>query len=371
MNAKSRVHAALKRQPVDRVPIWMWFHPDTTARLSTLLELPPRLIPDAMGDDVRQTWVGNNYAMEGIVHELDGETHVDPWGVEWMKEGPFNQITRSPLQDADEESVRAYRYPHNRIDALLENMESVVAARHEFFIGCDISPCLFEMVCRIRGMEKTILDLAAAPQRAQAMLNDAAAFSVHLAESACDRYALDWLWTGDDVGGQRGMIMSPQCWRDMIRPFLARIFDVGKSRGLWVAYHCCGSLRPIIPDLIDIGLDVLNPIQCNCPGMDPLELKKEFGTALSFMGGVDTQHLLPAASEDEVYAATAHLLGGMMADGGGYILAASHAVPPETPMENIFAMYRAAGVEREEIFDRAAHLRAGLESVAEATARRN
>ena len=206
-------------------------------------------------------------------------------------------------------------------------------------------------------MEAASLDLAASPERSRAMIESAASFSVHLAEAACDRFALDWLWTGDDVGGQKGMIMSPQCWRSMIRPQLARIFSVGKSRGLWVAYHCCGSIRPIIPDLIEMGLNVLNPIQSNCPGMDPLELKKEFGTVLSFMGGVDTQDLLPNGSAEEVFRYTSRLVEGMTADGGGYILAASHAVPPETSMENIFAMYRAAGISREEIFDRAASLR--------------
>jgi len=309
-----------------------------------------------MGDDIRQAWVGNNYAMEGIVHEFDGEMHTDFWGVEWIKEGPFNQIRRSPLQDADEKEILDYRYPYDHIDELLENMEPVVSVGRDFFIGCDVSPCLFEMVCRIRGMEAAALDLAASPQLSQAMLEQASAFSVRLAEAACDRFAIDWLWTGDDVGGQQGMLMSPECWRDTIYPHLARIFDVGKSRGKWVAYHSCGSIRPIISDLIEIGLDVLNPIQCNCPGMDPIELKKEYGTALSFMGGVDTQRLLPNGSEDEVYRGTMHLLEEMTAD-GGYVLAASHAVPPETPMENIFAMYRAAGVSREEILDRAADLR--------------
>ncbi len=235
----------------------------------------------------------------------------------------------------------------------------------DFFIGCDISPCLFEMVCRIRGMEKAILDLAASPELAGTMLEQAAVFSLRIAKAACDRFPLDWLWTGDDVGGQQAMIMSPECWRDMIRPHLTEIIDVGRSRGLWTAYHSCGSIRPIIPDLIEMGLDVLNPIQCNCPGMDPLELKKEFGAELSFMGGVDTQNLLPNGTADEVYRETMRLLEGMTADGGGYILAASHAVPPETPLENIFAMYKAAGVTREEILDRAAEVRAmgGLESV--------
>lgn len=361
MNSKTRVHAALERRPADRVPVWMWYHPGTTARLAALLEVPPAMVAACMGDDIRQAWVGNNHAMEGIVHESDGDTHTDDWGVEWVKEGPFNQIRRSPLQDADEEDILGYRHPYGRIDALLKNMEPLAANSDEYFIGCDVSPCLFELVCRIRGMEKATMDLAAAPALARAMLDAAGEFSVRLAEQACDRFAIDWLWTGDDVGGQQNLIMSPQCWRDMVKPHLARIFDVGKSRGLWVAYHSCGSLRPIIPDLIEIGLDVLNPVQCNCPGMDPLELKSEYGPALSFMGGVDTQDLLPNGSADEVYRATLRLVEGMTGGGGGYILAASHAAPPETPLENIFAMYNAAGITQEEILDRAAALRARQE----------
>ena len=100
-----------------------------------------------------------------------------------------------------------------------------------------------------------------------------------------------------------------------------------------MAYHCCGALRPIIPDLMEIGLDVLNPVQAGCPGMDPLELKREFGEKLSFMGGVDTQDLLPFGSAADVRRATERLLDGMTAGGGGYILAASHTIPPETPDE--------------------------------------
>jgi uroporphyrinogen decarboxylase len=102
---------------------------------------------------------------------------------------------------------------------------------------------------------------------------------------------------------------------------------------------------------------VLNPVQCNCPGMDPLELKREFGRHLTFMGGVDTQGLLPYGTADDVTRATSRLLQGMTEDGGGYILAASHTIPPETPDGNIFAMYAEAGVSRQEIFDRAAAIR--------------
>ena len=192
------------------------------------------------------------------------------------------------------------------------------------------------------------------------MLGRCADFAVTLSEAACDRFAVDWLWTGDDIAGQQAMMMDPAMWRDLIKPHLQRVVDVGTARGLPVAYHSCGALRPIIPDLIEMGIGVLNPIQCNCPGMDPFELKREFGAQLTFMGGVDTQDLLPNGTAAEVQRATALLIDAMTADGGGYILAASHTVPPETPQDNIFAMYAAAGITRESIFDRAAAIRASL-----------
>jgi uroporphyrinogen decarboxylase len=339
----------------------MWFHPQTAERLGEVLEISASQVGTAMGNDVCQAWVGNNYAMEGIVHQHEGEAHVDDWGIEWVKEGCFNQIRRSPLADASEEEMAGYRFPEQRIEALLENMRPVMAQAKEMFIGCDVSPCAFELMCRIRGMENAILDLADESPVARQLLQGAGEFSLRLAQAACARFALDWLWTGDDVGGQQGIMMSPACWRERIRPHLDRVFQVGKSRGLWLAYHSCGAIRPIIGDLVEMGLDVLNPIQGNCPGMEALELKREFGDKLAFMGGVDTQELLPRGSAAAVCREIARLLEGMTADGGGYILAASHTVPPETPLENIFAMYEVAGIGREEILDRAAAIRAAAE----------
>lgn len=360
VNSRSRVHAALRREPVDRVPVWMWYHPATTQQLATAFEIPPSRVSEALGDDIRQTWVGNNYAMEGIVHDREGETHGDDWGIEWIRQGSFNQVRRSPLQGADTGEIARYAFPFHRIDALLKTMEGVTASGKGYFLGCDISPCLLELLFRIRGMEDTLFDLAADPASAASLLREAGRFGIALAEGACDRFPLDWLWTGDDVGGQQSMIINPALWRAMIRPHLAAIMDVGKKRGLWVAYHSCGAIRPIIPDLIEMGLDVLNPIQPNCPGMDPGSLTHEFGGRLAFMGGVDTQELLPRGTAEEVYAETRRLIDVMTAGGGGYILAASHAVPPETPLENILSLYRAAGISRQEILDRAATIRHSL-----------
>jgi len=360
MTSKERVHAALDRKPVDRVPIFMWFHPETAKRLGRLLEIPPFAVPEAMGNDIRQTWVNNNYAMEGIVHANEGESHSDFWGIHWKKVGHFNQITGFPLEGATREKVLTYRFPLQHREQLLSQMVPVAENAETWFIGCDVSPCVFEMYFRLRGMDNALLDMVIDSELASTMFKRCADFSVELAEHACKRYPLDWLWTGDDVAGQDSLLMSPAMWREQIRPQLQRVFDVGKAANLWVAYHCCGSLRSIIPDLIEMGLDVLNPIQCNCSGMDPLELKKEFGQELAFMGGVDTVDLLPNSSVDEVRRATARLIEGMTADGGGYILAASHTIPPETPDENIFALFAEVGVSKEEIFEQASAIRRRL-----------
>jgi uroporphyrinogen decarboxylase len=335
----------------------MWFHPETARRLGDLLEIRPELVAQSFGDDVCQTWVGNNAAMEGIRHEREGETHVDDWGILWARVGEFNQVLRSPLAEAGGEECLAYRYPRKSKASLLTRLSRVLKTAGDRFVGCDISPCLFEMVCRLRGMEQAALDLAGDPGLAGRMLDAAATFAVELAHDACTAFPLDWLWTGDDVAGQSGLLMHPRVWRELVRPRLERIVGVGRSRGITVAHHCCGAMRDIIPDLIAMGVGVLNPVQSNCPGMDPLSLKAEFGRELTFMGGVDTVELLPHGSALEVRRATERLLEGMTADGGGYILAASHTIPPETPQENIFAMYAAAGVSRDEVRDRAADLR--------------
>ncbi len=338
----------------------MWFHPSTNERLARLLDVPAGYVGEAMGNDIRQAWVNNNYAMEGIVHDSDGDRHCDWWGITWERRYGFNQIANYPLAGASRDMVLGYAFPREHVNDLLANMDPIVGMHDGAYIGCDVSPCVFEMYWRLRGMEDAMLDMAGDPDLASEMFGRCADFSCELGRLACERFDLDWFWTGDDVASQQNMMFSPRSWRALVKPHLARVFEVGHAHGLPVAYHCCGALRSIIPDLIEIGLSVLNPVQSNCPGMEPLELKREYGDRLAFMGGVDTQELLPNGSALDVRRETERLLAGMTADGGGYILAASHTISPETPDENIFAMYEAASISRQEIQDRAADIRARL-----------
>jgi uroporphyrinogen decarboxylase len=358
MTSRERVKAAIDRTPADRIPCFMWFHPDTVRILARQLEVEPDEVEIVFGNDVRQTWVNNNYAMEGIVHEADGEGHSDIWGIEWVRRFGFNQIEGYPLKGADRDTLLSYRFPDDRLEELLAPMQRVSDARDDYFLGCDISPCAFEMYWRLRSMDDALLDFALDTTLVEAMIGRCVDFADLLAREAIGRYPLDWLWTGDDVAFQHGMIISPAQWRELVKPGMARLFARGKEAGLPVAYHCCGALRPIIGDLVEIGCDVLNPVQVGCPGMDPASLKAEFGEALTFMGGVDTQDLLPRGTPLEVRRETTKLIEMMTGGDGGFIFAASHSIPPETPIDNIWALYEAAGMTKESITDRAADIRA-------------
>ena len=169
MTSHERVKAALGKQPVDRVPVFMWFHPATARKFAALLEIPPARVAEAMGNDVRQTWVNNNYAMEGIVHEADGERHEDWWGIRWVKQYGFNQIEHYPLAGASREQVLAYQFPMAHFEDLLGLMLPVVREAGGYWLGCDVSPCVFEMYWRMRGMEDAMLDIGGDPELADVM----------------------------------------------------------------------------------------------------------------------------------------------------------------------------------------------------------
>jgi uroporphyrinogen decarboxylase len=152
---------------------------------------------------------------------------------------------------------------------------------------------------------------------------------------------IDIAWFGDDVGGQRGLLLRPELYRRVVKPRHRRIVEAVKRYGKKVAYHSCGSVYAILPDLIELGIDALNPVQVAAAHMDSARLKREFGRDLVFWGAIDTQRVLsqgtPAEVRDEVRRRLADL-----APGGGYILCAVHNIQAEVPPENVAAMYAAA-----------------------------
>ena len=202
MTSKERVHRALQRKPVDRVPIFMWYHPQTRRRLGKLLDIPPEYVPQVMGDDIRQAWVSNNHPMEGIVHERDGQSHMDDWGVEWTRIDGFNQISRYPLAHAGTAD-----------SAIPVPLRPGRSARGPDEAGDEIQGGLLRrlrcLALRLRNVlapagDGENVDGDGAPAGAERR-NDARCteFSIALSEAACRRFDLDWLWLGDDAGASR------------------------------------------------------------------------------------------------------------------------------------------------------------------------
>jgi uroporphyrinogen decarboxylase len=139
------------------------------------------------------------------------------------------------------------------LEDLLALMLPMVRERTEYWIGCDVSPCVLELYWRLRGMEDALLGMAGDPGLANEMFARCGDFSFALDTAACRRYPLDGCWTGDDIGGQRAMMFTPPTWRRLAKPHLARVFDVGRELGLPVACQCCGALRPMIAALAETG----------------------------------------------------------------------------------------------------------------------
>ena len=204
----------------------------------------------------------------------------------------------------------------------------------------DISPVAFEAAYSLYGIEETMMALATEPEKLKVLFEKHVVYTLAVAKRCIDHGA-DIVWTGDDWGTQMGMLISPEMWRAEIKPMVTRLWSGIREYGknVLIAHHSCGAIAPIIPDLIEMGLDILNPIQPNVPGMEASVLAEKFGGKLSFLGGIDTQELLRHAEPAEVEQVARKIMERF---GGGYILSPAHRIH-DVPFCNIQALFRAAG----------------------------
>ena len=200
-----------------------------------------------------------------------------------------------------------------------------------------------EIAWCMRGFERFLMDMIERPEMVKALLGRVTGLCKEITMRALEAAEgeIDIIWSAGDVGMQTGMIFSRGLWREQIKPFHRELIEPFKEMGLKTRYHTDGGVLPIIDDLIELGLDLLDPIQPNTPGMDPENLSRLFGGRISFYGGVDTQKLLPYGSAREVEEQVLHLIRVLGAS-GGYVVAACNAVQPDVPIENILALYGTA-----------------------------
>jgi len=248
----------------------------------------------------------------------------------------------SPLRDVfDEDALRAFPVWRTPEHFTTDNFAASVAAAHAagevatLWIGR-----MFEAAWPIRGYENFLADMAAEPEIAEYFLDNELRWNLWLTQQAVTA-GVDMIITGDDVGSQKGLTMSPETWRALIKPRWKAIYALAKSINpkVTIWYHSCGNILPIIPDLIEIGLDILNPIQPECMDID--WIWREYHRDLSFDGGLGTQQLMPHGTPAQVRDEVRRLMDQFGAN-GGYILSPAHVLEPEVPLDNILAAMETA-----------------------------
>jgi len=260
----------------------------------------------------------------------------DEFGVVWST----SDIDRgSPIGPClPEPDLRGYRFPDPSAAYRFEHLAGWTAANAEHYTFLVVGD-LWERATFMRGMEAILLDLTLHPRFVEELLRGLADYILRTMEIVLSQFSFDGVMLSDDYGTQRGMLMSPGHWRKFVKPRLAEIYGLAKRHGRTVLHHTCGHVVPIVGDLVDIGLDVLHPIQPEA--MDIFELKRRFGSHLTFCGGLGTQDLLPRGTAQQVREEVRRLKDAMGA-GGGYILEPGITLQADVPLANLLAMIDAA-----------------------------
>jgi len=356
MRHRDRVAMALAHEIPDRCPMQISFTPEFAVRLRGHLGISEAethnphgggntyVLERALGEDMLLTSVGwaNSYYATDALSE-DGESYLDEWGITWRNvpyetrfgTGHYTEMVGHPL--ADDAAFATYQPPDPERPELYVEAEALVRTYGDeyWIVGVTVTT-VWETAWALRGYERTLIDLATQPDLVEWLFD--IPFHYHLAAAKrLVELGVDMIWIGDDVGTQHHMLVSPPTWRRFFKPrmetFIHTLKDLNPA--LKVAYHSDGMIEPIIPDLIEIGLDVLNPIQP--ASMNPAQLAKRYGKELCFWGTIDEQYTLPFGTPADVAQEVRTRLE-TVGQRGGLILGPTHHVQLDTPMENFTAL---------------------------------
>ncbi len=356
MRHRDRVAMALAREVPDRCPMQISFTPEFAERLRADLGVRG-MLNVARGGEHNPHGGGNTYELERAIdsdliltsvgwansYYAGHGTYTDEWGVTWREHpyetpfgtGHYTEMVGFPL--AEDGAIDSYVPPDPQRPELYLDSERVIREYGDeyWIVGVTVTT-IWETAWALRGYERLLMDLVLDPDLAERILE--IPFRYHMA--AAERLVsmgVDMLWTGDDIGAQRGMLINPDTWRRFFKPRMAELVSRVKAikPDLLVAYHTDGDVREVIPDLIEIGIDVLNPVQPAC--MDPAELKRDYGDRLLFWGSIDEQGTLPFGTPQDV-ADEIRLRVETIGKGGGLILGPTHHVQLDTPLENFWSM---------------------------------
>jgi len=355
MTQRERVLASINRREHDRPPVFATLTPQVAKTLSTGMgvdyeEPVDSLLSTRISHTNLLTTLGNDCAGIAACPPANRPTVtseegliINEWGMVFKNAGLYNEFYRFPLSGAESAAdIENYNWfdPHDQ-SRFAFSVDTVEKYGKQFAIVGDLETTIFETAWYLTGLEKFLADLLIRPSYLEPLLDKIMYINLETGKKLIELGA-DIIWAGDDFGTQRGMVMDPETWREIFKPRIRYIFEEFRKVNpeIKIAWHTCGSMVPIIPDFIEIGLDILNPLQPRAEGMDPEFLVNNFGKDLIFFGGIDIQELLPEGPvkkiKDEVKRRI-EIFGRY----NGYIVAPAHNIQPDTPVDHIMAFFDA------------------------------
>ncbi len=355
MTSKERVQKAIRHQKTDRPPVYSSLTPQMAEKLAKHLGVPLEApansllgsrcsfteLLNKMGDDL--IGVAACYPDDKPVVTTPDGLMVNEWGMIFKDCGLYSEFYKFPLENAESvNDILSYSFPDPYAKGRYDLASKVIGKYgKEYGIVGDLETCLFETSWYLVGLEKFLMDLMIEPPYLNVLLDKVMHTNMEMGKELV-RMGVDILWCGDDFGTQTGCIMDPDIWRKHFKPRIQFMFQEFKkiNPDVKLAWHSCGSILPIVPDFIEIGLDILNPLQPLATGMEPKFFKDTYGDKLAFFGAIDVQHLLPNETPAKVKSEVKRI-SSILSKDGGYILAPAHNIQADTPVENVLAMYEA------------------------------
>jgi len=352
--SKQRVLDAINHNSYDRIPVDFWSTRETDDKLLRHFALNNRRqLLDKFNVDIiyidGPTYLGPPLAKypDGSSNDIFGVRRKTFFTGQGDKKQSYKNVIASPLKDAKNvQDILNYNCWPDLDDfdySVIGKQCQQAEGRAVFFMGDRLNRIAqFKPAQYLRGMEQLLTDTILNPELFMALINRIAEFySEYLTRilTAADRM-IDVVVTGDDFGTQNGLIISHQMWRDYLYPGFKRFIDISHSFNVPVMHHTCGSIYEIIPDMIEAGLDILNPLQPDTYRMDFAAIKREFGSSLCFHGGISIQKNLPFGSPKDVKKEVREVFEALGKD-TGYIACTAHNIQADTPVENIIALFEA------------------------------
>jgi uroporphyrinogen decarboxylase len=345
MNSRDRILAILNRENVDRIPVDFWFTQEVLNSLFEHYRVADQIslfktmgVDKIVGGAVCYTRK-NELIPEG---ELPRGLYGNRYRLVQSGSATYGESIGYPMQDIScRQAVDDYPWwPQFEDFDLDKSVESFIKPHQAGFATYGMWNSFLENYNYLRGIENALMDLATEPEMVGYVLDKIEDLQFRILDDFLPKVkgVLDMVYVSDDMGSQSSLLISPDMWENHFAPRLKRICDKIHSYGFKVFYHSDGAVAPIIPGLIKCGIDIFNPIQHICPGMNPGELKEKFGNQLIFHGGVDTQHVMPFGSTADVSNEVNMLLNTLGKNRSGYICASCHNLQAGTPVDNIITM---------------------------------